>query len=108
MANASRMHGKIPDTIVNVTMATKKLRTVNAKTLMNAKMASVPTGFAGTNRVLLNAIVRPDFICRATENNARITTNANKPECVPTVSAPTWTVLSSANAIRAISFPYPV
>ena len=79
---------------------------VSAKTLMSVGKVFVPMAGAGTKLDHLIANVQLDFISQLMENNALITMNANKQECVPMESVPTWMDLSSVIVMKASNFPF--
>ena len=79
---------------------------VSAKTLMSAEKVYVPMEGAGTRLDHLIANVQLDFTSQLMENNALITMNVNKQECVLMESVPTWMGLSSVIVMKASSFPY--
>ena len=73
---------------------------------MSAGKVYVPMEGAETKLDHLTANVQLDFTCQLMENNALITMNANKQECVPMESVPTWMGLSSVIAMKASNFPF--
>ena len=87
---------------VNVTKD-MKWETDNVLISTNVNKDYVPTEYVETMTDHLSANVQPDFICPRIENNARITTNVNKPECVPMESVPIWTDLSSVTVTKVIN-----
>ena len=71
---------------------------------MSAEKVYVPMVGAGTRLDLLIANVQLDFTSQLMESNALITMNANKLECVPMESAPTWMGHSSVIVMRVSNF----
>ena len=79
---------------------------VSARTLMNAEKVYVPMEGVGTKLDHLIANVQLDFTSQLMENNAQITMNANKQECVPMEFVPTWMGHSSVIVLKALNFPF--